>query len=124
VPLNLTIIFCLAVGLPLAWLASEFQSRRWLSILLGVLALSMGLFLAGAFSALERFNYNAWYGAASADLIDATIAEIEGGRTKDLLPVLRKLRDDFDPTYENRAHYDELVGRFVKQIEAAPSPDE
>ena len=46
------------MGLPLAWLVSEFQPRRWLRILLGILALTMSVFLALGFSLLERFNYD------------------------------------------------------------------
>jgi hypothetical protein len=122
-PPQLLVLFVLAVGLPLGWLASEFQPRRWLRILLGILALTMSVFLALGFSLLERFNYNAWYGAASATLIGTTIAEIEDGRTDQLLPALRLLRREFDPTYINRAHYDQLVNQFAKEIKARRSSE-
>lgn len=115
-PPQLILTFVLAVALPLAWLASEFQPRRWLRILLGTLALSLTLFLVITFSILERLNYNAWYGHATAEFIDTTIQEIEGGRTEQLLPALRKLREDFNPTYETRDHYDQRVTQFVKQV--------
>ena len=65
----------------------------------------------------SRFNYNAWYGQASADLIDTTIAEIEAGRSQALLPRLKELRKSFWPTYEHRDHYDEKVAQFVKQVQ-------
>jgi hypothetical protein len=122
-PPQLLVLFVLAVGLPLGWLASEFQPRRWLRILLGILALTMSVFLALGFSLLERFNYNAWYGAASATLIDTTIAEIEDGRTDQLLPALRHLRGEFYPTYMNRAHYDQLVNQFAEQIKPRRSSE-
>lgn len=117
-PPQLVIIFVLAVGLPFGWLLSEFQPRRWLRILLGSLALTMSAFLAFAFSQLERFNYNAWYGSSSAELIDATIVEIEGGRTDGLASALRELRADFEPTYTSRAHYNDLVDEFVNRVKA------
>lgn len=40
------LIFVLAIGLPLAWMASDFQPRHWLRILLGIFALTMSVFLA------------------------------------------------------------------------------
>lgn len=121
-PPQLILAFILAAALPLTWLASEFQPRRWLRILLGLLSLVMVGVVALAFVIGERFNYNAWYGFASAELIDTTIAEIEGGRTEKLLPALRSLREEFRPTYEYRAHYDSLVEQFVNQVKAARSP--
>ncbi|MGE0609075.1 MAG: hypothetical protein AB7O62_18420 [Pirellulales bacterium] len=122
--MQLVVIFVLSVRLPLAWLGSEFQSRRWLRVLLGTLSRTMCVFLASAFSLLERLSYNAWYGTASAELIDTTIGEIDGGRTEQLLPALRTLRGEFQPTYENKAHYDQLVEQFVQEVEKARTPAE
>lgn len=116
-PVVLTLFF--AALLPVLWLISEFQSRWWLRILCGVLSLGMCVFLAIAFAAVERFNYNAWYGSASAELIEVTIAGIEAGKTKEVVAGLKRLREDFSPTYQGRAHYDELVKRFVEGEKAA-----
>ena len=118
---TIVIVFVLVVGLPLAWLKSEFQPRRWLRILLGTLALTVCSFLALKHGQLERLNYNAWYGAASVELIDATITEIERGRTRLLVSKLKKLREEFYPSYENRGQYDALVRDFVKQLKESSS---
>lgn len=118
--LQISVIFALAAVLMVAWLLSEFQPRRWPRILLGSLSLAMCVFLALGLRVLERFNYNAWYGTASAELIDTTISEFEGGRTDRLVPALRELRGEFYPTYENRAHYDQLVEQFVRQVKQPP----
>ena len=119
------ITFVIAVGLPIAWLASEFQSRRWLRILLGSLSLIACVSITAlGVNLYDRLSYNAWYGFASRDLIDTTITEIEGGRTDKLLPALRKLRDEFHPTYENRAHYDDRIRGFVEDVKAAGPKEE
>ena len=118
-PLPVVMTLVLAVLLPVGWLVSEFQSRRWLRILCGVLSLGMCVFLAIAVGTLQRLSYNAWYGAASAELIEATIAGIEAGKTKEVVAGLKGLRGDFFPTYQGRAHYDELVKRFVEEAKAA-----
>lgn len=65
---------------------------------------------------LSQINYNAWYGGASKDLVDTTISEIEDGNIDRVMSVLRRLNLDYQPTYENRAHYDELVKDAVAEM--------
>ena len=65
---------------------------------------------------LSRWNYNAWYGGASKELIDTTVAQIEDGNIDRVMSVLRRLKLDYRPTYENRAHYDELINEAVSQM--------
>ena len=106
----------LVVVLPIAWLISEFQPHRWLRIATGLGTIAMSYFLAAAIGSFERFNSNAWYGEASWNLIDTTIEEIERGETERLVKELRTLQEQFVPTYENRARYDELVQEFLTRL--------
>jgi hypothetical protein len=114
------ILLLLVVAVVLAWFASEFQSRRWLRLLLGCCALVL-IGPAGYLAATigERFNSNAWYGKASGDLIDATTEGLQQGRTDEVLAELKRLRERFEPTYENRAHYDHLVEEYVERVRPA-----
>ncbi len=73
-------------------------------------------YLVGHFS---RWNYNAWYGGASKQLIDTTITQIENGNTDRVINVLRRLRLDYRPTYEDRAHYDILIKEAVSQMKGS-----
>jgi len=66
---------------------------------------------------LSQLNYNAWYGGASKELVDTTITQIEDGNIDRVMSVLRRLNLDYQPTYENRAHYNELVYEAVAQME-------
>jgi hypothetical protein len=66
---------------------------------------------------LSQLNYNAWYGSASKELVDTTITQIEDGNIDRVMSVLRRLNLDYQPTYENRAHYDKLVNEAVAQME-------
>jgi hypothetical protein len=111
------ILLFLGAGVGLVWFASEFQDRRWLRLLLGCAALvliggSVGL----GVMIVERFNSNAWYGVASGDLIDATVAGLEAGRKDEVVAELKRLRGQFQPTYENRARYDHLVEEYVARV--------
>lgn len=117
IPPQALLILLLALGLPIAWIWSEFQPRRWLRLLLGSLSLIVCALLAVAVGSLDRMNSNAWYGTASAKLLETTIAELEAGRSEQLLPALRTLHENFYPTYQGRAHYDELIERFQRDIE-------
>jgi hypothetical protein len=65
---------------------------------------------------LSRWNYNTWYGGASQELIDATVTQIEDGKIDRVMSILRRLKLDYRPTYENRAHYDELINEAVSQM--------
>lgn len=113
----LPLIIFLTVALPLAWLASEFQDRRWVRIAIGIAALSMSFLVAAGVGSLEHLNANAWYGSASKNLIDTTVEEIECGDTQRLLEELKILQEQFHPTYENRAHYDELIEEFMSRLD-------
>jgi hypothetical protein len=116
------LILLLVVLLPIAWLASEFQERRAIRIALGMLSIGLSIISASAYyGTVDRIAYNTWYGSATADLIDTMITEIETGDCAKLLTELKQFEKKFEPTYENRAHYDELVREFVAHMEAVPN---
>ena len=72
--------------------------------------------VAYLFSHFSRWEYNAWYGGASRNLVKTTVTQIEDGNINRVMSVLRRLNLDYQPTYENRAHYDELVNDAVSQM--------
>lgn len=121
IPPQALLILLLAIGLPICWVWSEYQERRWLRLLFGALSLIMCALIAVAVGSMDRLNSNAWYGTASAKLLETTIVEIEAGRTETLLAALRKLRGEFYPTYQGTAHYDQLIERFQAEVASAPT---
>jgi hypothetical protein len=114
----ITLIVLFIVAVPFAWLVSEFQPRSWLRVVLGVAAIVMSYFVAFVVGSLTRLNYNAHYGSASAELIQTVIVDLEGGNEDNLLRELKSLNTQYQPTYENRANYDELVNDFVSRMAA------
>lgn len=104
------LLIAIIVGLPIAWLVSEFRGSRPLRISLGILAIGlMATCIWALSSVLTRLNYNAWYGGATGDLISTSLQQIEDGHLDRVLKVWRGLDQQYRPTYENRARYDELV---------------
>lgn len=116
----LGLILTLVIALPLAWLASEFQSRKEIRIALGIAAIAMAFGVAWIVGYLDRLNSNSWYGAATKDLIQNTIVELENGNDDRVLTELRTLRSKFHPTYETRADYDKLVAEYVNSVSETP----
>jgi len=112
----LALAFFLIVALPIAWLASEFQNQRWIRIVSGCAAIAMSFLVAYVVGSFEHLAANDWYGGASKSLIDTTIEQIETGETERLLRELKTLQEQFQPTYQNRARYDELIEEFKSRL--------
>ena len=114
----------LVVSVPIAWFVSEFQNRRWPRLVLGCFAILSSFGVAGVVGSLERLNSNVWFGSASKELIDATIAELDAGNEDRVLQSLKVLQQKYSPTYENRARYDVLIRETVAQMQAgSKTPD-
>lgn len=110
------------IALPTAWLLAEFKAGRPVRIALGVLALGMVGFLAfGLGTALTTFNQNAWFGGATKQLVQTSIGQIEDGHSERVLNAWRALDAQYQPTYENRAGYKELVDGATKAMKADPA---
>ncbi len=114
-------ILVLVIGLPIAWLASEFQPKRSVRIALGVAAIAMSYLVAWGVGTLDRWNSNVWYGTASKDLIENTIAELQDGNVERVVAELQVLREKLRPGYETRADYDSLVAEYAYAISDSPT---
>ncbi len=111
------LIIVIIFGLPIGWIASEFQNRRVLRVFLGLLtiaAISVCVWIHSMIS--FTFNYNAWYGGATGRLIDTSLQQIEDGHLERTLKIWRGLNRQYHPTYENRARYDELTEEATARL--------
>jgi hypothetical protein len=117
---------CLAiiwvVALPAGWLASEFTSRRWLRLILGIAMLATGVVLAhGLGHTGGEWETNDWFARTNTRLIDATIDRLETGDPQIVLASLKQLRLKYQPNYDTRSHFDELVDEAVKTMQTPNS---
>lgn len=115
----LYLILLLVIALPIAWFASEFQSRRWLRLLLGSTAIIMCFGVAHLSRTLTWFEANAWFGSATYELVSAVIEELEADNRDTVVDALRDLREQYHPTYEHRARYDLLAKEAIAQMKGA-----
>jgi hypothetical protein len=118
------VLIALVIAIPsvawLAWLASEFQGRRWLRVVLGTVAILSSLLMAVLVGGAEHFNANAWYGSAAACFVNATVAELEAGNVDGVLQSLKVMQQEFRPTYEDRARFDILCDQAVARMKTRP----
>ena len=114
------LILVLVVALPLAWLVSEFMARTEIRVGLGIAAIAMAFGVAWIVGSLDRLQSNIYFGDATKDLIQNTIIELENGNSDRVLAELRKLRSEFEPTYETRDAYDKLVAEYVDAVSDKP----
>jgi hypothetical protein len=117
----LLLILILAVLAPFAWLASEFQSRVWLRIVFGVTALVGAYCIGSLVDTLRRFDSNTYFSTANQQLIQTTIKSLDRGQADDVLRELRAFDQSYEPTYENRAEYQEKVEAYTQKLEGLRS---
>lgn len=105
------------ISLPIAWLISEFKTKKILiRCIFGILSILCCFAVSWLTTQLIRFNYNAWYGSSSKMLIDAAVEKLEAGDTQKVLKELKSLQEVYQPTYENKANYDELTKKSAQKI--------
>jgi hypothetical protein len=111
--------FMLAVfiAVPILWLVAECRCGRALRIGLGMLAIAtVTIGVSVPCLIVTRFNYNAWYGHATKSLIETSLEQLEGGRQEHVVKVWRGLNKLYEPTYENRAGYVDLVNEANQRL--------
>jgi hypothetical protein len=120
----LLFIVAIALVLVMLWLASEFQPRVWPRLVLGAACLGLGLpiaFTAG--DILQRFNDNARFGAATRELVDATISQLQSGHADRVTSELRRFRDHYEGTYETHVErYEQEVHEFRGRLLTGAEP--
>jgi hypothetical protein len=111
-----------AILLPILWLASEFSRKIWLRLLLGIASMISALVLADNFGDMGgEFRANSYFAKANTRLIGATVSELEHDKSAAVLASLKQLQQHYQPNYENRSHFDELVEAAVKNMQSGPA---
>jgi hypothetical protein len=111
-------IVAISVGCPIAWFISEFKAKRQIRLLLGVASilgiLGMMLFLVS----FARYGYDDSYGYANQSLIEISIEGIRNGKAEIVASKLQQLLDEYQHPYGSKSHYDDLIRRYVSEIQS------
>jgi hypothetical protein len=78
----------------------------------------MSFFVAFVAGSLKSIQYNIYFGDASKKLIDTTVAQLDAGKSDEVLRQLRAVQANYHPTYENRANYKELIDAYASHFNA------
>jgi peptidoglycan/LPS O-acetylase OafA/YrhL len=113
----LEVVLLFSVVFPVAWLASESQSRRWISVVLGILSLTIVGFVAYFYATISTtFNTRSYFGQASVTLATAIVEELEKGKADKVQRELEYFIKEYYPSYENYPPYDEVVNDVVGRM--------
>ncbi len=108
--------------LPLAWLLSEAQHRRWVSVVLGVSAITVCSFVGYGVGTIPLvFQLNTEFTGASRELIDVIVDQLEAGNGEQVLSNLKSIQPAVYENYENYPRYTEVVDKFVEKLETPKS---
>jgi hypothetical protein len=120
----LVLLIVLTFLLPLAWLLSEAQRHRWVSVVLGVCAIAVCSFVAyGAGRIPLVFQLNTEFTGASRKLIDSVVIQLEAGNSDKVLADLKVLQHTVYENYEDYPRYTEIVDKFVAKLDVSELPD-
>ena len=71
----------ISVAIPIVWLIAEFHARPGMRVFLGLLSFAVvAPWIYCVAGALQVFNYNAWYGSATSNLINSSLDAFEDGQ--------------------------------------------
>jgi hypothetical protein len=113
----LELILLLTCVLPFAWLLSEFQRHRWISIVLGSAAIAMVGFVTYAWATfMTTFELNQSFGAASRSLVLTVVEELKADDHERVSSVLERFAKRYDPNYENWPRYDAQIEEVVERL--------
>lgn len=119
--LNIIILLCVIV-FPMAWLRSEFIGKRGIRITLGIISHLTCFGFAAIVSLLFNLFTGYHYGEATKKLIEKTINELEHGDKERVIFELRRLHDQYHPTYE-RDYYENYVTETSNRMNSKATSD-
>lgn len=104
---------------PALYIIGEIKAKRSLRMLSFIILVPTAVITGWIVGMMAKFNYNAWYGSSTKQLIDEINIQLKIGNQEQVRAVLTELSDMYHPTYENRAHYNELADKAVQKLRDA-----
>lgn len=111
------VMILVIVGTILGWFVSEFQTRRWIRLLLGTCAVTAGLYAGILYGQFKVLQAKVHFGEATYRLLQVTLDEIGNGNTDRAAAELTLLRRDLVDTYLRKNECTELIEATVARME-------
>ena len=116
------LLLVVALLLPFAWLVSELSRHTWVRVILGIGTIVSTAFVTSSWVDFrENFDANHYFAEANKRLILASIHGLKGEHSAEVLDQLVRMEREYDPSYETRDQFDELVSSYSAHIYKLPS---
>lgn len=112
--MQIFILLFITAALPIAWLIAEFRASVAVRRTLGVITILWSFGVASMVGMLQNFNANSYFTGASKELLESSVQQLRAGKTEAVLREWSRANDEFSPTYENRARYQEIVEQAIE----------
>ena len=101
---------------------AAFATSKRGRVIAGVAALEWACLMFLAAGMVETFNLNIWYSQSARNLLDASVAGIEEGKSDEVAGELATMRENLEVTYEHRGNFKELAEETAARLKNLSSP--
>ena len=112
--MRIILLLAITAALPIAWLVAEFKARPGVRRALGIVTILWSFGVASLVGLLRDFNANVYFTGASKDLLAASVEQFKAGKTEAVIREWSKADGEFQPTYENRALYRQIIDQAIE----------
>ena len=104
----------ITIGLPIGWLIAEFRTNSLARRIIGACTIIWSFGVAALYGMLENLNANAYFTAASKQLLSESVHHLQVGHEKAVIREWLLANEQFGITYESNGRYAEIVDQAVK----------
>lgn len=102
--------------LPVGWLLADIWGSPAARRTLGVISILWSYVIAYAIGSLKELDSNAYFGSATKDLIECSVQQMQAERSEIVQREWTRINEEYQPTYENRGHYREIVDEAIERM--------
>jgi len=111
------ILFLLVtVALPIGWGIADVKAQPKIRRAFGVVTILWSFAVAAFVGALRDLNANVYFTGASKDLLTNSVQQLKAGKTEAVIRAWSRADSQFEPTYENRARYRQIVDEAIEEM--------
>jgi hypothetical protein len=111
------LIMIATILLPVGWLTADIWGSPLARRCFGVIALLVLPTVAFLFgSMIEHFNSTAEFSFASKDLLECSLQQMQAGRNDVVQREWKRMIEEYQPSYENRGRYREVVEEAIERM--------
>jgi len=112
--MRIILLLFITAALPIAWLVADFKAPPIIRRILGIVTILWSFGVASLVGILQVFDANIYFTGATKDLLTNSVQALKAGKTETVIREWVRADDQFHPTYENRAAYQQIVDGAIE----------